>query len=231
MESLGWRFALTMFPAIGLLFLVVAILWIATGGIDKLRHPEEYRGKGAAAERNLYLVLQRKYHIPAEQIFRNVYIPTPSGTTEIDLLVVSRKGILVFECKDYHGNIYGDGDHPRWIQYCGRQKNYFLSPVVQNRTHLKHLSAFLKDFPGIPLVPLVVTTTGAKWHLKNIDLNDHVLGVTGVHFCDVYSNLSDFPGMSRYYRPLCRIFRELERPSPVVRAQHIQNLQKRQRRH
>ncbi|MBQ7529857.1 NERD domain-containing protein, partial [bacterium] len=62
---------------------------------------------------------------------RNVYIRTPNGTTEIDLIVLSRKGLLVFECKNYNGNIYGDGRRKKWIQYLGRKSFISLTQSLK----------------------------------------------------------------------------------------------------
>lgn len=225
-----WEFsnqlALALLPFVLLMFVIAGFVWLFNGGIDKLKHPEEYRTKGVAGERTLYLALTEKFHIPEDQIFRNVYIPTKNGTTEIDLLVVSKKGILVFECKKYHGNVYGDGNQKYWIQYLGGKKSHFLSPVVQNRIHVQHLMKYLAAYPDLPIIPFISTTGNANWKLKNIDPADHVLAWTGVHLKDVYAQLPDYPEMSKYFRPLCATFKKLERPDATLREQHVANLQK-----
>ena len=83
------------------LCLIVYLLYRAWRKTDYVQHPEEYATKGSAGERLVYLNLIRGYNIPEAQIFRNVYVPTRNGTTEIDLIVVSKKGLRVFECKNY----------------------------------------------------------------------------------------------------------------------------------
>lgn len=68
--------------------------------IDKLRHSKEWKDTGKSGEQILYRTLVDKFYVPVNQILRNVHIPTSdSKTSEIDLLVVSKKGLLVFECK------------------------------------------------------------------------------------------------------------------------------------
>lgn len=126
--------------AIGVLMVSAPWLW------DKLRHPAEYETLGKSGERVLYCELVA-LGVLKSQIFRNVYIPVlgrPGKTTEIDLLILSKKGILIFEHKTYHGKIYGDGRSRKWTQYY-HGKRTFLSPVEQNRYHAKCLREFLKE--------------------------------------------------------------------------------------
>ena len=92
------------------LFIIAGLIWLfACHGIDKICHPEEWTDEGKSGEQIVYRTLIDQIHVPENQILRNVYVPTTGGkTSEIDLLVVSKKGLLVFECKNYAGNIYGD---------------------------------------------------------------------------------------------------------------------------
>lgn len=74
---------------------------------DMLSNRHEYKTLGQGGERFLYRELIR-LGVPESQIFRNVYIPVhdkTNKTTEIDLLVLSKKGILVFEHKTYQGTV------------------------------------------------------------------------------------------------------------------------------
>ncbi|MBQ3436742.1 NERD domain-containing protein [Candidatus Saccharibacteria bacterium] len=43
----------------------------------------------------------------------------------------------------------------RWIQYIGREKNHFYSPLLQNKNHAKYLKNFLaRDKIEVPIIPL-----------------------------------------------------------------------------
>lgn len=211
-----------------LVFVVILILalayWLNSGGSDRLEHPEEYRTKGSAGERTVYLTLVKNFGVPENQILRNVYIPTDRGTTEIDMLIVSKKGILIFECKNYSGNIYGDGKKQKWIQYIGRQKNYFLSPVVQNRGHVKRVKEFFKDIEDLPVIPFIITTQNANWKLRNIDESDHVLGWTGQHFSEIYKSLPNSEVMAHNFKRIYSALKALERPDESVREAHVAQL-------
>ena len=80
----------------------------------------------------------------------NVYIPKDNGeTTEIDVLMISPKGIFVFESKNYSGWIFGSEQDEDWTQslFCRGhepQKEHFFNPVLQNKWHIKHLCELLK---------------------------------------------------------------------------------------
>ncbi len=49
------------------------------------------------------------------RILRNIYVPTDDGrTTEIDVLLITQKGIVVFESKNYSGWIFGNEADSQW---------------------------------------------------------------------------------------------------------------------
>lgn len=120
----------------------------------------------------------------------NVYIPKGRDeTTEIDVLLVTSKGIFVFESKNYSGWIFGDETQRKWTQTLpqgrGRSnKEYFYNPIMQNRTHIKHL----QDLVGksIPMKSIIVFSE--RCTLKNIKVNSEDVRV--VNRYDVASAVS-----------------------------------------
>lgn len=163
------------------------------------------------------MIVVDKFHVPENQILRNVYIPTLNGkTSEIDLLFVSKKGLLVFECKNYAGNIYGDATRPKWAQYLGKKKNYFYNPIMQNRSHAKHLREFLSEFGDLLIVPMVVTITRGNWKVKNLTPDGYMLGVN-CHLKDILSSLPDSELMAQSFTAILAKLRPLARPGDEVR--------------
>ena len=80
----------------------------------------------------------------------NVYLPKENGTTtEMDLLLMTTKGLFVFESKNYSGAIYGKEDDKYWTQYLNKYtKESFYNPIKQNKTHIEFLRKQLnKDIP------------------------------------------------------------------------------------
>jgi restriction system protein len=76
----------------------------------------------------------------------NVTIPTSTGTTQIDHVIVSRYGVFVIETKNMDGWIFGSEKSPQWTQSMFGKKFRFQNPLHQNYRHTKALS----DLLGIP---------------------------------------------------------------------------------
>ncbi len=148
-------------------FLVLAILPIVIYVVDiqdykdttfhkdtKIPHGTTYTDKGIFGEYHTYRKL-RYLEGPQAKFLFNAYIPkADGGTTEIDVLMISNKGIFVFESKNYSGWIFGNENRKNWYQSLpvgrGRRPKRirFYNPVMQNRQHLNHLKVFLgKDVP------------------------------------------------------------------------------------
>ena len=109
--------------------------------------------------------------------FRNLYLPKDNGETlEIDLVAISPRGIFVFESKNYDGRIYGNEQHPNWLQIIRKdithapRKYTFFNPIMQNSMHCRHLGRIL-DNPALPIYSYIVFTN--RCVLKNIDYNKH----------------------------------------------------------
>lgn len=110
-------------------------------------------GKYMTTYRNL-----RRYEKEGTRFLFNLYIPKgENGTTEIDMLMLSAKGLFVFESKNYSGWIFGSERQPKWYQTLphgrGRsRKEAFYNPIMQNHTHIRHLQELLgADLPIDPL--------------------------------------------------------------------------------
>ena len=76
------------------------------------------------------------------KVLRNVYLPKDNGeTSELDVIFITKKGIFIFESKNYSGWIFGDERNRKWTAMLpNKQKNQFYNPIMQNRTHLKWMS-------------------------------------------------------------------------------------------
>ena len=106
----------------------------------------------------------------------NVYIPlSGGGTTEIDLLMISKKGLFVLESKNYSGWIFGSENQRNWYQALstgrGRsQKRPFYNPIMQNRTHLNALGKVL--YKRAPLYSVIVFSERCTLKSINVQSND-----------------------------------------------------------
>lgn len=78
-------------------------------------------------------------------LLQNVYIPTHTGYTEIDTVLLHETGIYVFETKNISGEISGDLEMERWEQVLNAKvKHTFYNPIRQNQGHMGALLRQLK---------------------------------------------------------------------------------------
>lgn len=106
---------------------------------------ETHFNKGNYAEYLIFRYIE-KINVHSK-IMTNLYIPREDGTTtEVDVLMISTKGIFVFESKNYSGWIFGDDKNPMWTQTLpGNKKNQFYNPIWQNSGHLNAIRNVIED--------------------------------------------------------------------------------------
>lgn len=133
--------------------------------ITHLSFREVRKDKGRYGEYLTYKHLQHYEQKGARFLF-NVYVPKGQDeTTEIDVLMICAKGLFVIESKNYSGWIFGDESRKQWCQSfaVGRRKShkeYFYNPIMQNRSHMKHLKTLLGDH--VPMHSVIVFSDQCK---------------------------------------------------------------------
>lgn len=138
---------------------VVVGLWMWMRHRDmRLLETVTSRGRGEWSERKTVLKLL-KMGIDPRAIFHDCYIRKASGQyTQVDLVVATRVGLLVFEVKDYSGWIFGHFRQKYWTQVLayGREKHRFYNPIMQNNGHIRAIRENLPRNPGIPIYSIIV---------------------------------------------------------------------------
>lgn len=100
---------------------------------------------GIIGEQNVQNVLkklnQKKYYI-----FNDIILSHPNKrTSQIDHLIISRKGIFVIETKNYSGVLYGDVKEKYWIHISGKNRHTVYNIIFQNQGHIKCVKNKIKD--------------------------------------------------------------------------------------
>lgn len=114
--------------------------------------------RGTKSERDLVFRLLNN-GIPANNIFHDLLIVKGNGEfSQVDIVVPTKVGILVFEVKDYSGWIFGNGGHEQWTQVMayGRDKYRFYNPIRQNSSHIRSLQKELKLSNNITIYSIIV---------------------------------------------------------------------------
>ncbi len=171
-------------PAVLMLLCVVFIVYAykiskykKTTYYEQTKNPyfRLHSDKGLLGEYYTYLHLKKHEQKGAKFLF-NVYIPKENGqTTEIDVLMITTKGIFVFESKNYSGWIFGSENQKNWYQTLpmgkGRKssKETFLNPIMQNKLHVKSLKLFLDR----DVIMHSVVVFSNRCTFKGIDIKNH----------------------------------------------------------
>lgn len=114
---------------------------------------------GDYGEYLIYKMLKRLEKKGCKFLF-NLYIPkSDGGTSEIDVLLISHKGVFVFESKNFSGWIFGNQQQKSWTQVLPAGRGYdsiklnFYNPIWQNAGHILHLNKLIgKDIPAYSVV-------------------------------------------------------------------------------
>ncbi|RZJ29026.1 MAG: NERD domain-containing protein, partial [Chryseobacterium sp.] len=124
----------------------------------KLMLTATHPSRGTNSERDLVLKLLR-FGIPSHYIFHDLYVTKPDGTfSQIDLVIITDVGIIVFEVKDYSGWIFGKGTDFEWTQSLanGSQKYRFQNPIKQNSNHISNMKLHLDEYGNIPYYSVII---------------------------------------------------------------------------
>lgn len=185
--------------------------------------------RGTRSERDLVLKLL-KYGVPAQTIFHDLYVKKPNGNySQIDLVVVTNVGVIVFEVKDYKGWIFGDVNQTQWTQVLayGKHKYSFYNPIMQNSKHIEDLRKQLKQFENIPFYSVVV-------FFGNCVLNDFMFMSNGSYLVKssrvleiinvIMSNNDPAPFTDKY--EVVRVLKDGVRngENKYIKAKHIENV-------
>mgnify|MGYP000447420095 CR=1 FL=1 len=94
--------------------------------------------------------------------FNDVLLATSDGTTQIDHVLLTNKGLFVIETKNMKGWIFGSANQKRWTQQIYRHKSSFQNPLHQNYKHTQTLRALL-DLDSSVVHSIVVFVGGVQF--------------------------------------------------------------------
>ncbi len=161
----------------------------------------------------------------------NCYLPRDNGeTTEIDVLMLYKSGIYVFESKNYSGWIFGNEKSKTWTQTLPQgkksHKEHFLNPIMQNKLHIKWLMQLLND-TNAPVHSIIVFSE--RCTLKKVEvfsqdikvINRNNIGVTVAQVNREYANMLTENDIVRIYE----ILYPYTQVSQADKEKHIHNIQ------
>ena len=186
--------------------------------------------KGAAGESRIARsLLWTRLFGRKGKVLRNIYIRKEDGTTtEIDVLFLSRKGLFVFESKNYSGRISGYESERYWaVHYRNGQTYDLYNPIWQNSNHIKWLRNLLgKILPRIPMFSIVVFSNDCDLREITVDSPD----IKVIHRCSVYWTVRDIwnsvpDRLSKSeVNELYSILKPMTNVSEDIKKAHIENI-------
>jgi restriction system protein len=102
--------------------------------------------------------LTTHFKAPSYQLLNNITLPYENGTTQIDHILVSTKGVFVLETKHYTGWIFASEKSPYWTQVIYKFRSKTPNPIHQNYRHVKALRELLDFIPKEQIHSIVVFT-------------------------------------------------------------------------
>ena len=127
-----------------------------------------------------------------------MYIPkNRNETTEIDIVLICKKGIFVLESKNYRGLILGNENYKNWVQILinnqGKKEKYpFYNPIFQNNNHIYYLTNLLKH--KFKIFSFVVFSDNCKLlniKIQNSNTNLLQMAYLKSKFCEIYNDNKD----------------------------------------
>lgn len=151
-----------MNTSVYLLILVPVILYLTIRLLLNIYKPKI---RGAMGEKKVAFILrflsQKNY-----KTINNVLLKTSFGTTQIDHIVVSKRGIFVIETKNYIGSITGSEHSEMWKQSVAGKKREFQNPIQQNRGHISALKKTLLGLGPLYFFSIIAFSNEARLTIR-----------------------------------------------------------------
>ncbi|WP_300381861.1 nuclease-related domain-containing protein [Clostridium sp.] len=118
-------------------------------------------------------VIEVLSEIKGYKLLNNIMIRRGAKTSQIDHILIGKKGVFVIETKDYSGIILGGDYDTNWTQILMGHNNNFYNPIRQNYGHVKALEEIINI--NEIFIPLIVFTN--KSNIKNLDTVNNVIQI------------------------------------------------------
>lgn len=184
--------------------------------------------RGTKSERKMVLKIL-KSGIKSTAIFHDIYLKNGNGKySQIDLVVATKVGIVVFEIKEYSGWIIGNENQKNWTQILayGKQKYKFYNPILQNKKHVEDLKKFYL-LEGIPIFSMIVFFGNCE--LKNlIDLPSRTILTKSSKSMNRFNEILESNQPVKYYNKweIANLLKQAAKngENSIIRNKHKENI-------
>ena len=175
----------------------------------------------------------RKYEEEGAKFLFNCYLDKDNGeTTEVDVIMIHKSGIFVFESKNYSGWIFGEEKNKNWTQTLPQgkksHKEHFLNPILQNKLHIKWLKIKLNN-ENLPIHSIIVFSE--RCTLKKINvISPEIHVIKRNNIASIINQISVTYGEKITQIEINSMYDELYPHTQVgqeIRDKHVQNIESR----
>lgn len=154
-----------------------------------------------------------------QYVINNLILANEGKTSQIDHIVINKRGVFVIETKNYSGEIYGSENQREWTQVLayGNVKNKLYNPLKQNATHVYNIKKIIGKIPVHSVVVFVQNNT------HNIEANNVIPLSALRNTLQHGENVLSIHQMKMAYETL------LASRSKITNKEHIYNIREQQR--
>ena len=213
-----------------ILFLVVSIFAYNEFKDRELLKTVTKLNRGTRSEHKMVLKIL-KSGIKSTAIFHDLYLNNGNGKySQIDLVVATKVGIVVFEVKEYSGWIFGNENKINWTQILayGKRKYKFYNPILQNKKHVEDLKKFY-HFDNIPVFSIIVFFGDCEF--KNlIDLPSRTFLTKSNKVIKIFNAILENNQPAKYENKweIANLLKQAVKngENSIIREKHIENIEK-----
>ncbi len=201
-----------------------------------LLHYDYYESIGVISSTNIEVTpheftvakdIINKRYFDRRCVFLDNYFKSKNGRfVQVDIIAVNRKGVFIFESKDYNGWIFGNGKQQMWTETFYKDKFRFYNPIRQNYGHIQCIKEWLSK-KGVKFYSIVVFGGGAK--LKNISyIPQSTFIVTTHRLTEMLSDIMKKEPDSLSASEIIEVCREINahkvEPTNEIRHEHVEKI-------
>lgn len=184
-----------VFGVINMSVIIGALIYHIHSKVKKRIRQSKVEHFGDSAEKKVVDFLKKNF--PRAVIMEDVYLKTSTGLTEIDVILISDRGIFIIEVKSHNGYIVTNGK--LWIQRWRDKVIRFHNPVEQNNIHKTALEAVFRKRQSLASLPIYAVTVFTS---SNVTFSRNVKDVI---------KLSSLNSYIKRRKPIRRMTREMRK--------------------
>ncbi len=184
-----------VFGVINMSVIIGALIYHIHSKVKKRIRQSKVEHFGDSAEKKVVDFLKKNF--PRAVIMEDVYLKTSTGLTEIDVILISDRGIFIIEVKSHNGYIVTNGK--LWIQRWRDKVIRFHNPVEQNNIHKSALEAVFRKRQSLASLPIYAVTVFTS---SNVTFSRNVKDVI---------KLSSLNSYIKRRKPIRRMTREMRK--------------------